>query len=136
MMGPDELLAKAFADNPGEASRIVFRVRSSPLINNDISDSGDIDYQSDENSDSDVDDLAAVTPKNWIEYAQLLEQSGKDFPSLAYVNISSNPCPQTLSSNNKNNGISKINLALIIKPLHQHQSSPVKTGFFSVPFIR
>ncbi|KAF5117136.1 hypothetical protein DS838_003839 [Geotrichum bryndzae] len=79
MMGPDELLAKAFADNPGEASRIVFRVRSSPLINNDISDSGDIDYQSDENSDSDVDDLAAVTPKNWIEYAQLLEQSALEF---------------------------------------------------------
>jgi hypothetical protein len=135
-MGPEELLAKAFADRPGEASRIVFRVRSSPLVNKDTSDSSDTDDES--GDDSDADNLTAVNPTNWIEYAQLLEQSGKAFPSLAYVNISSNPCPQTLSSNNKNNSISKAQayLALIIKFIHPHQSSPVKTGFFSVTYIR
>ncbi|KAF5093244.1 hypothetical protein D0Z00_004163 [Geotrichum galactomycetum] len=79
MMGPEELLAKAFADRPGEASRIVFRVRSSPLINKYTSDSSDTDDESSDNSDSDADDLTAVNPTNWIEYAQLLEQSALKF---------------------------------------------------------
>lgn len=81
MMGSEDLLAKAFADRPGDASRIVFSVRSSPLVNRHVSNYSDVDSGS-ENSDSDTDDSTDTKPANWIEYAQFLEQSGKFFSTV------------------------------------------------------
>lgn len=66
MKSPEELLAIAFADNPSDSQKIVFRVRSSPL----------------KNASPNIVDSAADTeeldgPSNWMEYAKMLEESGK-----------------------------------------------------------
>lgn len=70
MKTSEELLAKAFADSPADASKIVFRVRSSPLNRHRDAEPDD------DNNDADDDQ---TSPKNWIEYAQMLEQSGMPF---------------------------------------------------------
>lgn len=70
MKTSEELLAKAFADSPADVSKIVFRVRSSPLNRHRDAETDDDynDAEGDQNS-----------PKNWMEYAQMLEQSGMLF---------------------------------------------------------
>lgn len=80
MKTSEELLAKAFADSPADASRIIFRVRPSPVKRNskDLNGGG-----ADENDDYDSQEesvLHSIKPSNWMEYAKLLEKSGKIFP--------------------------------------------------------